>query len=100
MSDIAQILEKYKSMSSNALLTDVDQITRDIKFIGEHMPDLNEKQQYDAKTFLSGVLVHVDKMIDDVAGQLDGQVVNMDKVQKMSDACLAYLKPRTGKRKD
>ena len=98
--DIAQILEKYKSMSSDALLGDVDQIMRDIKIIGEKMPDLDDAQEYDAKNFLTGVLVHVDNMIAEITEQLGDQSADIDKVKKMSDACLAYLKPQTNKRKD
>lgn len=98
--NIAQILEKYKSMSSDALLEDIDQIMRDIKIIGQKMPDLDASQKYDAKIFLAGVLVHVDKMIVDVMGQLDSKSEDIDKVKKMSEACLAYLKPQTDKRKD
>ncbi len=98
--DIAQILEKYKSMSSDALLEDVDQVMCDIKIIGREMSNLDETQEYDAKNFLAGVLVNVDKMIVDITEQLDNKNEDIDKVKKMSEACLAYLKPQTDKRKD
>ncbi len=95
--NIAQILNHYESMSNDALLDDMDQITRDIQIIGQAMPDLDENQEYEARNFLSAVLVNVDNMIEHVTGELNTKIENMDKVQKMTEACLAYLQPKQEK---
>lgn len=97
MNDIAQILTKYKSSNSKKWLDDIDQIGRDIENLGRLIESADIAQEKEAKRFLQEVLEEVEKLSSDIAKQLSQGVDGVEKMQKMADACLAYLQPENKK---
>ena len=97
MNDIAQILAKYRSSNSKKWLDDVDQIGRDIENLGRFMGSADPAQTKDIKCFLHEVLEEIDRLISDITNQVSQGMDGVEKIQKMADACLAYLQPENKK---
>ena len=90
--DIAQLIQHYQGKSFKDLLASPD-LERDIAFIGQSIQeqDLNAPE---AKAFLQNMMKDIEQAIQDTKAEMATEKDNIDRVKKMSQACVAYLKSK------
>lgn len=90
--DIAQILNKYDGQDAGIILASPS-IERDIALIGKFIKDNDNADTKDAQSFLLQLLGEIDVKMDELRMDQASEKTNFDHIQKMSDACIAYMTP-------
>ena len=95
--DIAQTLSKYDGQDAKEILGSPS-LERDIVIVGKAMESKDEALKEKARNFFLTLLGELDTQIDALKAQMKTNEVSMEQVQRISDACIAYMKP-TGSNK-
>ena len=91
--DIAQILDKYEGQDTGTILANPS-LERDIALIGQAMNDADTQTQLRARSFFETVLGQIDQTMNELKDDMRSHEENMGHMQKMSDACIAYVKQK------
>lgn len=95
MTDILRIVEKYTN-HNGAPLSHPD-LAQDITLLQNQMPRATAEEKEQAKEFLTSLMADIIDRIDTIKTELDGKAEVIDKLQKTTEACLAYTKPKGSK---
>ena len=91
--DIALILEKYEGQETGTLLAN-PALERDIAIIGQVFQTSEGEEQKAARHFLLRILGEIDVKMDELNSEKANEEANYNHIKRMSDACIAYMKPK------
>lgn len=96
MSNIARILDRYEDYEVADIMMD-DNLARDIQILEKELPNASKADEKRIKAFLNELILNINAQINTLNDELAKKPESLQRIQKSSDACLAYSKP-TGKK--
>ena len=94
MNDIVRILDKYKDIPSDMILTHSD-LANDITIIQGAIKNASPEDKETANAFLRTLLKVIEDNIEFIQSSLSDQSVKIDTAQKNAEACIAYIKAKS-----
>ena len=91
--DIAQILSKYEGRETDDIL-DTPSLPRDIISLGNALNTAEPEEEKQGRQFLLKLLEAIDTQTEQLQQGQSEQKVSIDRIQKISDACIAYTKQK------
>lgn len=91
--DIAPILSKYEGQDAETVLSSPT-LERDIAYIGNVINQSKDDETVEnARDFLKTLMGHINERIESLKAEQDMTKESMETIEKMSEACIAYMKP-------
>lgn len=95
MVDVATFLQKYGNKDAEEILS-VPHLERDIHDISKQLDTLDEALRDEVEKTLAHISRSVEEQIQYLHGEMADKKDTIDRSQKNTDACLAYLKSGKG----
>ena len=90
--DIANTLSKYDGQKASEILQS-QSLESDIVTIGQSLKTGPLEMQIKARKFFLALLGEIDTRIDELKINMIEHEASMEHIQRISDACIAYMKP-------